>query len=154
METAAKRHGSFEDPEAYKADREFRKKVCAVAKKSPESEKFVLNPQMRKAALSVTNDIAEGRGGFPYVGNIRFMLIARGSVEELPDDLNTCEDEACLSPSAVAKLNGEGYSLMRLINGYIRHRRDSKPARASACAKTAPPTARPATTISHGSTPS
>jgi len=87
----------FRRPEAYKADREFRKKVCAVAKKLPESEKFVLDPQMRKAALSVTNDVAEGAEDF-LCGHIRFMLIARGSVEELPDDLNTCEDELVCRP--------------------------------------------------------
>src|SRR5437867_283409 len=99
MEQTRKSYGSFEDLETYKAAREFRKKMYGVAKTLPESEKFNLNIQVRKAALSVTNNIAEGHGRFPYLDNIRFVLISRGSVAELMDDLNTCEDEGYLKPS-------------------------------------------------------
>jgi four helix bundle protein len=48
---------------------------------------------MRRAALSVTNNIAEGHGRWHYQENIQFCRISRGSVDELIDDFNICEDE-------------------------------------------------------------
>jgi len=122
----AKRYGSFEEMELYRAAREFRKKMYRIAKSLPDAERFVLNPQMRKAALPVTNNIAEGHGRFHYLDNIRFLLIARGSVSELVDDLNTCEDEGNLTPAAVASLKADAASVMRLINGFIRSLRERR----------------------------
>jgi len=81
---------------------------------------------MRRAALSVTNNIAEGHGRFHFLDNIRFVLISRGSLTELIDDLNTCEDEAYLPAAQVGDLNEVALSLMRQINGYLRYLRDSK----------------------------
>jgi four helix bundle protein len=126
MEPQPKKHGSFGDLDVYKAAREFRRKMYNVAKGLPESEKYNLNSQMRRAALSLTNNIAEGHGRFHYLDNIRFVLISRGSLEELMDDLNACEDESYLPASQLLALRTDATSLMRQINGYLRYLRDSK----------------------------
>ena len=126
MEQTSKTFGSFEDLETYKAAREFRKKMYRVAKTLPESEKFNLCSQIRRAALSVTNNIAEGHGRFYDLDNIRFALISRGSVQELMDDLNTCEDEGYLPQLEVARLKDEATGVLRLINGYVRYLRENK----------------------------
>jgi four helix bundle protein len=126
METQPKKHGSFQDLQVYKAAREFRKKIYNVTRQLPESEKYNLNVQMRRAALSLTNNIAEGHGRFHYLDNIRFVLISRGSLTELIDDLNTCEDEGYPSLAQLAALNEDALNLIRQINGYLRYLRDSK----------------------------
>jgi len=126
METHPKKHGSFQDLKVYQVAREFRKKIYNATRQLPESEKYNLNIQMRRAALSVTNNIAEGHGRFHFLDNIRFVLISRGSLTELIDDLNTCEDEAYLPAAQVGDLNEVALSLMRQINGYLRYLRDSK----------------------------
>ena len=53
---------SFEDLEVYKAAREYRKKIYQLFKELPAEEKYNLAGQMRRAALSLTNNIAEGHG--------------------------------------------------------------------------------------------
>ena len=63
-----------------------------VAKRLPDEEKFALANQVRRAAVSLTNNIAEGHGRFHFLEQIKFMLQARGSLEELLDDLNVCEE--------------------------------------------------------------
>src|SRR5947208_1548458 len=118
MEIQAKKYGSFQDLDVYKAAREFRKKIYQVAKQLPASEKYNLNSQMRRAAVSLTNNIAEGHGRFHYLDNIRFVLISRGSLNELIDDLNTCEDEGYLPGAQLGALNEDATSVMRQINGY------------------------------------
>src|SRR5689334_8895729 len=126
MEAHKRKHGSFQDLDVYKAARGFRRKIYKVAKQLPESEKYNLNIQMRRAALSLTNNIAEGHGRFHYLDNIRFVLISRGSLNELMDDLNACEDQAYLPAEQIHELNEDAANLVRQINGYLRYLRDSK----------------------------
>src|ERR1700756_2083326 len=96
-ENKAKHYQTFEDLEVYQVARGFRKTIYRVAKRLPEEEKFALASQIRRAAVSVTNNIAEGHGRFHFLEQIKFMLQSRGSLEELLDNLNICSDENYLS---------------------------------------------------------
>ena len=119
-ENEAKRYQTFEDLEVYQVAREFRKMMYRVARRLPEEEKFALANQIRRAAVSLTNNIAEGHGRFHFLEQIKFMLQARGSLEELLDDLNVCTDENYLPEDENQKLKSEGWRTHKLINGYIR----------------------------------
>ncbi len=87
---------TFEDLEVYKKARQFRKDMYGVGKRLPQFEKYELGSQIRRASLSLTNNIAEGHGRYHYLDQIKFQLQARGSLAELVDDLNVCEDEGYL----------------------------------------------------------
>ena len=97
-----------------------------VAKRLPDIEKFGLASQTRRAALSLTNNIAEGHGRFHYLDQIKFTLQSRGSLEELIDDLNACEDEQYLPVEEIVSLKDEAWRLRQLIDGYIRYLRIQK----------------------------
>src|SRR5438045_7858899 len=116
----AKHYQTFEDLEVYQVAREFRKAMYRVAKRLPQEEKFGLTSQVRRAGVSLTNNIAEGHGRFHFLEQIKFMLQSRGSLEELLDDLNICEDEAYLPIQEMEPLRQEGWRVHKLINGYIR----------------------------------
>ena len=130
---------TFEDLEVYRVARGFRKAMYGVARQLPESEKFGLVSQIRRAAVSVTNNIAEGHGRFHYLDQIKFMLQARGSLEELIDDLNVCEDETYLPLAALAPVKQEGWRVRQLIDGYIRYLRGRKTTENSSSAREDPP---------------
>ena len=117
------RFQTFEDLEVYRTAREFRKAMYAVTRRLPDFEKFELSSQFRRAAVSLTNNIAEGHGRFHYPDQIRFVLHSRGSLEELVDDLNICLDENYLPADEVAKLKEQARSVLILINGYLRYLR-------------------------------
>jgi four helix bundle protein len=119
-EAEAKHYQTFEDLEVYQVAREFRKAVYRVAKRLPEAEKFGLASQIGRAAVSLTNNIAESHARFHFLEHIKFMLQARGSLEELLDDLNVCEDEAYLAAQGIETLKEKGWRVHKLINGYIR----------------------------------
>jgi four helix bundle protein len=114
---------TFEDLDVYKAAREFRKAMFGVGRRLPNFEKFELGRQIRRAAVSLTNNIAEGHGRFHYPDQIRFFLHSRGSLEELVDDLNVCLDENCIAGGEIAKLKEQSLDVLNLINGYLRHLR-------------------------------
>jgi len=116
----------LEDLEVYKEAREFRKKIYQVLKLLPEQEKFGLINQMRRAAISLTNNIAEGHGRFHYQENIQFLRQSRGSLEELIDDINICIDEGYISSPTFEELQLITSSLLKKINGYIRYLKSRK----------------------------
>jgi four helix bundle protein len=113
--------GELEDLEVYKKAREVRKRVWKLARLLPPQEKWVLSFQMRKAALSLTNNIAEGHGSWGYRHNRSYLRRSRGSACELLDDLNTCEDEEYFRKEHLDDLREDIRSVIRLINGYIAY---------------------------------
>jgi four helix bundle protein len=120
------RASTFEDLNVYQVAREFRKAMYRSAKRLPEIEKFGLASQIRRAALSLTNNIAEGHRRYHYPDQIKFMLQSRGSLEELIDDLNTCADEDYFPTAEIDEMKESGWRLRQLIDGYIRYLRNQK----------------------------
>ena len=117
---------TFEDLEVYKAAREFRKKMYGVARRLPDFEKFGLASQIRRAAVSLTNNMAEGHGRYHFADQVRFFLGSRGLLQELVDDINVCNDEKYLEGDEITELKGEAWRVLGLINGYLRYLRDRK----------------------------
>src|SRR5687768_10717959 len=58
----------------------------------PTEERFNLNVQIRKVAVSGTANIAEGYGRYHYLDAIRFYRISRGYIYESKDHLTSCYD--------------------------------------------------------------
>jgi four helix bundle protein len=116
----------LDDFELYKIAREFRKRVYLLVKQLPSAEKYALANQVRRAAVSVSNNIAEGHGRWHYQENIQFCRMSRGSVDELVDDFNTCQDEMYGDQTLVIQLKLEAYELIRRLNGYIAYLRKTK----------------------------
>ncbi len=117
---------TFEDLDVYQEAREFRKKMYAVTRRLPDFEKYDLGSQTRRAAVSLTNNIAEGHGRYHFADQVRFFLGSRGSLQELVDDLNVCADENYLEAEKIEALKGEAWRTLGLINGYLCYLRDRK----------------------------
>src|SRR6186713_3256308 len=139
MQQEQKSFRTFEDLEVYQVAREFRKMMYRVAKRLPDIEKFGLASQIRRAAVSLTNNIAEGHGRYHYLDQIKFNLHSRGSLEELIDDLNVCEDEQYLPNEEIASLKEDGWRVRRLIDGYVRYLRQQSEASGKLVREDAPP---------------
>jgi len=111
----------FEDLDVYKEARSFRKRVFKLTAMLPSQERYVLVAQMRRAALSITNNIAEGHGSRSFKHNVSYLYRARGSVQEMQDDLNTCEDQGYFEKEHLEDLREDSIRVAKLINGYIRY---------------------------------
>jgi hypothetical protein len=70
----------FKDLEAWRFARELRREIYKLAKSLPELERFGLANQLRRGAISVTTNVAEGFGRFGYQENAQFCRQARGSM--------------------------------------------------------------------------
>lgn len=119
---------TFEDLKVYQMAREFSRKVGMLIKKLPTEEKFNLVSQMRRAKLSVTNNIAEGYGRYHFQENMQFCRQARGSVYELIDDFNECLDCGYIGAAECAEYKKEAYQLVKMLNAYITKTKQMKQA--------------------------
>ncbi|HET6427435.1 MAG TPA: four helix bundle protein [Phycisphaerae bacterium] len=108
----------FEDLDAYKEARQLRRAIYRLAKTLPPEEKYALAQQMRRASVSLTNNIAEGYGRFHWQESLQFVRHSRGSLMELVDDLNVCEDENYASQETLLPLRNQAETVLRLVNGY------------------------------------
>jgi four helix bundle protein len=113
----------FEDLEVYREARNLRRRMFELSQLLPREERYGLFGQIRRAALSVTNCIAEGHGSRSFRHNMSYLYRARGSVCELQDDLNACEDEGYFKKDHLDDLRADTETVNKLINGYIRHLR-------------------------------
>jgi four helix bundle protein len=110
----------FKDLEVWQAAREFRTEMYKVARTLPDFEKFALATQIRRAASSVTANIAEGFGRFGYQENAQFCRQARGSLFELRDHLTTCIDQEYINLKEGQKLEAMAQRVAQILNGYLR----------------------------------
>ncbi|GAC1636078.1 MAG: four helix bundle protein [Candidatus Acidiferrum sp.] len=134
MENRSARPGKvmdFTDLETWQFARKLRLESYRFAKKLPKDETYGLASQIKRAAVSVTANIAEGFGRYSFQENVQFCRQSRASAYELRDHFTTALDAGYLSDSEYKALNEMAISAIRLLNGYIRStkaRREQVPA--------------------------
>jgi four helix bundle protein len=94
----------------------FYKQIIPILAKD---EKFNLDIQIRKAAISITANITEGYGRYHYREGIQFYRIARGSLYELKDHLITCSDLNYISDKIKAEVEKLIEDAKITLNGFI-----------------------------------
>ncbi len=113
----------FEDIEAWKKGRELRKAIYAHSKCGEFARDFGLKDQIRRAAISVTSNIAEGfeRGGNKEF--IQFLSNAKGSCGEIRDQLYVAIDEGYISQRDFDALYQLSLGVSRLISRFMTYLR-------------------------------
>ena len=114
----------FTDLVAWKLGRELRKAVYEVTRTFPAEEKYVLVPQLRRAAISVTANLAEGFGRYSYQEHVQFCRHSRGSAMEVRDHLIAALDAGYLTQERWEELDGLARRVIQVLNGYIRATRE------------------------------
>ena len=77
----------FKDLEIWKKSRVFCTKIYDITSEFPESEKFGLTNQLRRAAVSIPSNIAEGSSRSSNKDFARFLEITLGSAYEIETQL-------------------------------------------------------------------
>jgi len=116
---------NFEELECWKKARGITSHVYRITKNEEFSRDFALIDQIRKSAVSVMSNIAEG---FERDGNkelINFLSIAKGSVGEVRAQLYVARDQEYISDEEFRFLRGLAIENSRVISGLISYLKES-----------------------------
>jgi four helix bundle protein len=112
---------SFEDIDAWKKARKLTKDIYRVTTATTFSRDFTLSNQIRRAAISIMSNIAEGyerRGDNEFR---RFLVIAKGSLGEVRTQLIIANDVGLLADEDFQQLSTQAAEVGKMLNGFIKY---------------------------------
>ncbi len=109
----------FTDLQAWQEAHRLVLSVYAATRQFPKDELFALTSQMRRAAVSITSNIAEGFGRHGYKERIQFFYLAQGSLVELKSQLFVARDVRYLEEVKFDVIMKESETAHRLLQGLI-----------------------------------
>jgi four helix bundle protein len=109
----------FTDIDAWQHGHKLVLDVYRITKKFPKEELFGLTSQIRRAAVSITANIAEGMGRYSYKDRIRFFYNSRGSIFEVENFNLLAKDLKYLSESEFNVLQLQIEETRKTLNGFI-----------------------------------
>ena len=104
--------------EAWKQAMSLVKKVYTQTSSFPKPELYGLTSQMRRAAVSIPSNIAEGAARETTAEFLRFLYIARGSLAELETQILIAHDLGYINNAE--PLKADIYQVSALLDGLIR----------------------------------
>lgn len=111
----------FEDIEAWKKAREIVENIYGITNKGNFSQDFALKDQMRRAAISIPSNIAEGFSRRSNKEFIQFLFIAKGSASELQTQLYLALDRKYLTEEQFNDFYKDLEVIARQISRFITY---------------------------------
>ena len=110
----------FEDLTVWRAAKALAVSSYRATDRFPTGEEYGLKSQIRRAAVSVPTNIAEGSGRYSKKDFVRFLRIARGSLSELESLLMVAIELEMLDRASGGELSAQARQVGRMLSGLIR----------------------------------
>ncbi|HBI33741.1 MAG TPA: four helix bundle protein [Candidatus Moranbacteria bacterium] len=111
---------SFTDLEAWREGHKLVLEIYKITQEFPKEEMFGLVSQMRRCAVSITSNIAEGFSRNTSKDKYQFYCVAHGSLTELQNQLLISRDIGYLEKVKFDKIALQTISVAKLLNGLKR----------------------------------
>lgn len=111
---------SFTDLIVWRKGHELVVMVYNITKNFPKKETYSMVDQMRRAAASITANIAEGFGRRSYKEKVQFYYLSKGSLLELENFILIAKDVGYLSEEDFKSLVEKARIVDQLLQGFIR----------------------------------
>ena|SRR5450755_2887756 len=119
MESASAKISSYKDLVLWKKSMALVTEVYAATARFPREESFGLTSQLRRSAVSVPSNIAEGQGRATKGEFIQFLAHARGSLFELETQVLIAGELGYLSSECQGRPGGKVQEVVRILNGLL-----------------------------------
>ncbi|NAS13957.1 four helix bundle protein [Poritiphilus flavus] len=116
----------YTELEVWKKARALVSMIYTLTKEFPKDEQYGLTLQLRRSAILVPSNIAEGCGRRTATDTIQFLHIARGSLYELETQLYLGFDQAFISNDRFDKLFERIVECKKLLKGFINYYKKNK----------------------------
>lgn len=111
---------SFQDLNAWQQARGLYRLIFHLTKQFPREEAFNSVSQMRRAALSIASNIAEGFGRKTKADKLHFYVMARGSLTELQNQVILLSDIGLINEGDRKKALAQAEITHKLVVGLIK----------------------------------
>lgn len=112
--------GTFTGLKCYQRAMDVALAVYELTRGFPKEEMFGLTSQLRRAAVSVISNIAEGKGRLTEKDLVRFLATARGSLFEVEAQIALAERLSYIKQLEAVRILAMTSETGKLINGLIR----------------------------------
>ncbi len=112
---------SFTDLIAWRDGHKLVLEIYKITRDFPKEELFSLVNQIKRAAISITSNIAEGFSRKSYKEKLQFYCIAQGSVTEIQNQLLIARDVGYINNEKFQKVAEQTVNVHKLINGLIKY---------------------------------
>ena len=113
--------------DAYNKAKEFTLMVYSLLKKFPSYEQYALCDQLRRSAVSVPSNIAEGLGRMAIKERIHFLEISYASMIEVLCQMDITHSLGYISEEELDNIEDLGYAVGRLMSGLRKSLMDKIP---------------------------
>jgi len=107
--------------DAWKLAIELVTEVYRVTNAFPAREVYSLTDQIRRAAVSIPSNIAEGAGRHTKKEFVNYLHMAQGSLSELDTQSEIAKRLGYLSSNTWAKIDAQLERVDKMLSGLIRH---------------------------------
>lgn len=107
--------------------RQLTKQVYELTRQLPKEELFGLTNQIRRAAVSIPSNIAEGCGRQHTRDTLQFLFVARGSLFEVETQLYLATDLGYVTEVELNEILAAVTNCKKLLQGFIRYYRTLVP---------------------------
>ncbi len=122
---------SYKDLIAWQKGMELVTAIYDATEGFPSNEQFGLTSQLRRAAVSVPSNIAEGKAHYSNRDFVRFLRHARGSLAEIETQVLISQQRQYLPTETASRLSQKLDELGRILSGLISSLNKAEPARDS-----------------------
>ena len=116
----SKKIKNFTDLDTWREAHKLVLMIYRITKDFPKEEMYGLTSQIRRAAVSITSNIAEGFSRQSYSEKINFYSMALGSNTELQNQLLIAKDIRYLGKETFSEIAKQSIRVNKLINGLIK----------------------------------
>ncbi len=117
---------SFTQLDAWKSAHALRLSVYVIIKGFPQEERYALADQLRRAAISIGSNVAEGFSRRTANDKAHFYTMAQGSLTEVQDQLILARDLKYITEIQFIELADKSVITHKLITGLIKAVRGRK----------------------------
>ena len=117
---------SFTDLEAWKEGHKFVLIIYKITKEFPKDEMFGLTSQLRRAAVSIVSNIAEGFTRESLKEKARFYFISKSSNTEVQSQLLIAKDLGYIDEEVFKRVAEQSIKVNKLISGLIKYCKNTK----------------------------
>ena len=112
--------GTYTDLEVWQAAMDLAEDIYRITKTFPKEETYALTIQLRRAAVSVPSNIAEGKGRSSGKELAQFLCHSRGSLFEIETQINLARRLGYLDASRAEAFLRKTTRVGQLLNGLLR----------------------------------